>query len=206
MMGEKNYSGTIPDQEDGSKINVESNIDLKDVELAKSIFDIAKSRLIDVNNWQNLAGKFLAAFQLTDSSGNPTDSPVQEGMYFRIDIPGPGSKAGDGYDWVKVEKIDFYRSENIESIGIRVRPAANPSSSNENVAHFYSQEATSTFTVTRELTKITAAVYDRNTKTNQDTNQLSDQLRNAIVGMSGIISFSRIQWKSLTDAIIKQAD
>ncbi|GLU52099.1 hypothetical protein [Dyadobacter frigoris] len=203
-MEEKNYSGTIPSQEDGSKINVESSIDLKNVELAKSLYETAKNRLFDVNNWQKLTGKFLANFQLTDQSGNPEDSPVRQGMYFQIDIPGPGSKAGEGYDWVKVEKIEVYNSPDIESVGIRVRPAPNPLSTNENIAHFYSGEATSTFTVTREMTKITAAVYDRNTKPNQDTDQLSDQLRNAIIGISGIISFSRIQWKTLTDALIKQ--
>lgn len=205
-MDEKNYSGTIPAQEDGSKINVESSVDTKHAELAKTLFETAKNRLFDVNNWQHLAGEYLANFQLTDQFGNHASSPVKEGMYFKIDIPGPGSKAGEGYDWVKVEKIEFYKTPDIESIGIRVRPAPNPLSTNENIAHFYSQEATSTFTLTREKTKITAAVYDRNTKTNQDSDQLSDQLRNAIVGMSGIISFSRIQWKNLTNALIEQAD
>lgn len=205
-MEEKNYSGIIPAQEEGSKINVDSSIDIKNIELAKSLFQTAKRRLLDVNNWQELTGKLLANFQLTDESGNPTSSLIQEGMYFKINIPGPGSKAGDGFDWVKVEKIEVYNAPDIESIGIRVRPAPNPLSANKDIAHFYSQEATSTFTVTRETTKVTAAVYDRNTKTNKDSDQLSDQLRNAIVGIGGIISFSRIQWKSLTDALIKQAD
>ena len=205
-MDEKNYSGTIPIQEDGSKINVYSSLDAENKELAKSIFETAKRRLLDVNNWQLLAGKLLAGFQLTDESGIDTSSPVQEGMYFKIDIPGPGSKAGEGYDWVKVEKIELYNSTEIESIGIRVRPAANPLSTNSDIAHFYSREATSTFTVTREMTKITAAVYDRNTKTNKDSKELMDQLRNTIVGAGGIISFSRIQWKNLTEALIKQPD
>lgn len=205
-MEEKNYSGTIPGQEEGSEINVESSIELQNTEAAKSFFEVTKSRLLDVNNWQKLAGTFTANFKLTDASGNPAPSPVQEGMYFKIDIPGPGTKAGEGFDWVKVEKIEIYNSPDIESIGIRVRPAPNPLSTNSDIAHFYSQEATSTFTVTREISKITAAVYDRNTKTNKDSGHLSDQLRNAIVGMSGIISFSRIQWKNLTEALIKQAD
>lgn len=205
-MEEKNYSGTIPAQEEGSKINVDSSIDTKNNEAANQLFKLAKSRLLDVNNWQQLTGKLLAEFQLTDQTGSPNSSPVQEGMYFKIDIPGPGTKAGEGYDWVKVEKIESYNSPDIESIGIRVRPAPNPLSTNRDIAHFYSQEATSTFTLTREGTKVTAAVYDRNTKTNKDTDQISDQLRNAIIGIGGIISFSRIQWKSLTNALIEQAD
>lgn len=205
-MEEKNYSGTIPAQKDGSKINIVSDVVVQNTDRAKSLFDIAKNRLLDVNNWQQLAGEFLANFQLTDQSGNPTTSPVQEGMYFKIDIPGPGPKAGDGFDWVQVEKIEVYNSPDIESIGIRVRPASNPLSTKNEIAHFYSQEATSTFTVTREITKVTAAVYDRNTKTNKDSEKLSDQFRNAIIGMTGIISFSRIQWKSLTHALIDQTD
>ncbi|MCF0057080.1 hypothetical protein [Dyadobacter sp. CY356] len=204
-MEEKNYSGTIPAQEDGSKINVESSVDVNSEEQAKALFQTAKSRLLDVNNWHDITGKMLAEFQLTDSSGNQTTT-LQEGTYFKIDIPGPGSNAGDGFDWVKVEKIDAYTTPDIDSIGIRVRPASNPLSTNTDIAHFYSQDSTSTFTITREATKVTAGVYDRNTKTNKDSEQLPDQLRNAVVGIGGIITFSRIQWKSLTDAIIKQAD
>ncbi|WP_159473791.1 hypothetical protein [Dyadobacter sp. 3J3] len=205
-MEEKDYSGIVPSQEEGKKINVESSIDTKNTELAKSRFEISKNRLIDVNNWQKLTGNFLANFHLTDQKGNPVNSTVQEGMYFKIDIPGPGSKAGDGFDWVKVEKIEVFNSPDFQSIGIRVRPAPNPLSTNKDIAHFYSFEATSTFTVTREMTKVTAAVYDRNTKTNKDSDQLLDQLRNTIVGMSGIISFSRIQWKSLTEALLKHTE
>jgi hypothetical protein len=205
-MEEKNYSGTIPAQEDGSKINIESAAETKDTQKAKALFNIAKERLLDVNHWQELTGKMLADFQLTDQKGQHVEGPAQEGLLFKIDIPGPGSKAGEGFDWARVEKIESYSSEDIDSIGIRVRPVANPTTADDSVAHFYSEESTSTFTVSREGTKVTAAVYDRNTKTNQNTNKITDQIRNAAVGAAGILTFSRIQWKSLTEALIKKAD
>jgi hypothetical protein len=205
-MEEKNYTGIIPKQEDGSEISVKSEAETNDLQKAKVLFDLAKNRLLDVNHWQELTGKMLADFQLTDHTGQHVEGPVREGLYYKIDVPGPGSKAGEGYDWTKVEKIDIYSSTDVDSIGIRVRPTSNPTSGDESIAHFYDKDSTSTFTLTRENTKVTAAIYDRNTKTNQNTDKLIDKIRNTAVGAGGIFSFSKIQWKSLTEALIKQAD
>jgi len=205
-MEEKNYTGIIPEQEDGREISVKSEVETGDLQKAKALFDLAKNRLLDVNHWQELTGKLLADFQLTDHTGQHVEGLVREGLYYKIDIPGPGSSAGAGYDWTKVEKIDIYSSTDVDSIGIRVRPTSNPASGDESIAHFYDKDSTSTFTLTRENTKVTAAIYDRNTKTNQDTEKLTDKVRNTAIGGAGIVSFSKIQWKSLTDGLLKQAD
>ncbi len=61
---------------------------------------------MDVNNWENISkGIIKAAFKLCDSYGNEVERLPQEGDYFKIDIPGPGSVDGEGYDWVKIENI-----------------------------------------------------------------------------------------------------
>jgi len=205
-MEEKNYTNTIPKKEDGGNINAESTAWLNDLASAKSLFEIARNRLLDVNNWKNLAGKSMAEFQLTDQSGTEIEGLAKEGLFFRIDIPGPGTKAGEGYDWVLVEKIESYQSENIESIGIKVRPAPCPLTNKKEVAHFYSAQTTSTFTVTRENMVVTAAVYDRNTKINTDSGKLLDKLRNVLTGTAGIVAVSKIQWEMLTDGLITPTD
>ena len=203
-MEEKNYTNVIPGQQEGEVINAESSVETENIHTAKKLFETAKLRLLDVNNWQKQAGEALATFQLTDSSGNEVAGPVKEGYYFKIDIPGPGSKAGEGFDWVIVEKTEEYNSGDVESIGIRVRPASNPTSENNETAHFYSSDSTSTFTVTREGNKVTAAVYDRNTKANAESEGIIDKIRDVLVGTVGIATFSKIQWKSLTTGLIDQ--
>ncbi|GGB83735.1 hypothetical protein [Dyadobacter sediminis] len=203
-MEEKNYTNVIPGQKEGEIIHAESLVETENVHMAKKRFESAKLKLLDVNNWQKQAGKALAAFQLTDAAGNDVTGPVQEGYYFKIDIPGPGSNAGEGFDWVKVEKMEEYQSGDVESIAIRVRPASNPATDNNETAHFYSSDSTSTFTVTREGNKVTAAVYDRNTKANAESDGIIDKIRDVLVGMVGIATFSEMQWKSLTNGLIAE--
>ncbi|SEI74395.1 hypothetical protein SAMN04487995_1984 [Dyadobacter koreensis] len=202
-MEEKDYTGTVPEKFDGGNINAERVAELHNIAAAKALFIAARKRLLDVNNWKEISKQPIAEFSLTDSNGNEVSGPVQEGMYFRIDIPGPGTKTGNGFDWVLVEKISEYQLEDIESIGIRVRPASNPKNMDQEIAHFYSPQTTSTFTITRENTKVTAAVYDRNTKANTDDLGFLDKLRNMLTGAVGILAFSKIQWESLTDGLIK---
>lgn len=203
-MEEKNYTNVIPGQQEGEIINAESSVETENIHSAKKLFESAKLKLLDVNNWQKQAGEALAAFQLADAAGNEVAGPVKEGYFFKIDIPGPGSKAGEGFDWVTVEKMEEYNSGDIESIGIRVRPASNPTTANEETAHFYSSDSTSTFTVTREGNKVTAAVYDRNTKANAESEGIVDKIRDVLVGTVGIATFSKIQWKNLTNGLLAQ--
>lgn len=203
-MEEKNKPGIVPEQHTGKPINAESSIELKTAEEAKGFFQTVRSRLEDVNGWHNIAGELSAAFQLVDKDGSELNRHVQEGDYFKIDVPGPGPKSGDGYDWVQVEKIEDHSTAKGETFGIRVRPAQNPQSNEKDVAHFYSPESTSSFTVKREGSVITAGIYDRNTKPNKEADSFIDKVRDAVVGFFGIASFSKIQWKALTDGLVKK--
>ncbi len=55
---------------------------------------------------EQLSGKATADFELRDSHGKEEHRLARVNDYFKIDIPGPRSAAGDGYDWVKVEAIE----------------------------------------------------------------------------------------------------
>ena len=205
-MEEKNYTGIVPEQYAGKAIDAESSIELNDIEEAKTFFSLVKKRLQDVNNWHELAGNLSATFQLVNKTGEKIHRSIQEGDYFKIDIPGPGTESGEGYDWVRIEKIEDFSTPDIESFALRVRPASNPQNHNnkEAVSHFYSPESTSSFTVTREKNRITAAIYDRNTKTNKETESLTDKVRDAVIGTAGRLGFSKIQWKALADGLVKK--
>ncbi len=159
--------------------------------------------MLDVNNWHNVAGIISAKFHVADYSGEELNRMVEKGDYLKIDIPGPGSKEGDGYDWVFVEELKEVNDDEIQSIGFRVRPAANPSGKKEHIAHFYDHSATSCFIIIREERKLVSYIIDNNLKPNDDTQSITDKIRHTTVGMSAIGNFSKIQWQHLAEGLLK---
>lgn len=189
----------IPEHNEGIQTNTESSVEMSTEEDAKEFFEKVKQRLLHINNWHQYAGSATADFKLTDEKGNPVNRTPQNGDHFKIDIPGPDSKTGEGHDWVQIEAIE----ENGNFLGIRVRPSSNPKNEKEDVAHFFSEETTSSFIVKREGKKITAGVYGRNEKPNTNTETLTDKLRNTTVAAGAISGFSKLQWKSLVNGLMK---
>jgi NAD(P)-dependent dehydrogenase (short-subunit alcohol dehydrogenase family) len=202
-MQDKNYTGIIPADGPGLSLKAESSIELKTEEAAISFFQIVRLRLLNVNNWKKIAGKLSADFQLANEKGDPVEGEAQKNFYLRIDIPGPETGRGRDYDWVQIEEIKNISEPGIESTAIRVRPAQSPLNSKSDVAHFYSEKATSNFTVTREGKKITAAIYDRNLKPNTKADEAGAAVRNIAVGLTGMLIFSKLQWKSLAEGLLK---
>ncbi|HVG40641.1 MAG TPA: hypothetical protein VM888_03440 [Chitinophagaceae bacterium] len=194
----------IPEQNTGIATNTESKEILSNIEEAVQFYTTVKERLLHVNEWQSLAGAATASFQLTDSSGMDVNRTVQKGDHFKIDIPGPGPATGDGFDWVQVEEIEEVDKNEEQSIIITVRPATNPNNDRKDVAHFFSAEATSCFMVKREGTTVMAAVYGRNEKPNTNAEKTVDKARNAAVATGAISGFSKLQWKSLVNGLVKQ--
>lgn len=196
---------TIPDHEDGVDVNVEDSVDASSEEEAKQFFRIVKERLLNVNRWKDWAGTLSAGFQLTDEQGREIGDKPVKGNYFRINIPAPGIVTGEGYDWVRVEEVKEEVENDCEYIAIRVRPAPSPVNANEDVAHFYTDEATSNFIVRRDGMKVTAGVYGRNEKPNvKAADTVIDKIRNAVVGTGGVSGFSKLQWKALVSGLLEQ--
>ncbi len=192
----------LPKQQVGAEKNIETIEQLNSPEEAKKLFDIAKKRLLNVNQWDKICGKLSAIFKLTDEKGNEIEGEPKVGNYFKIDIPGPGTASGKGYDWVRVEAVEETKKEGSETILIRVRPADNPATNDSNVAHFFSDKATSNFVVSREENIVTAAVYGRNEVPNTSTDKPLDKTRNIVIGTTAVAGFSNPQWKSLTNGVL----
>ena len=151
-----------------------------------------------------MAGSLSAEFTLTDQNGRKLERKPQKGDYFKINIPAPGIQTGEGYDWVQIEEILDEAEGANEATAIRVRPASSPVNANPDVAHFYTDEATSNFIVKREGRKITAGVYGRNEKPNvKKAESLLDKARNALVGAGGVSGFSKLQWQALIKGLLK---
>jgi hypothetical protein len=196
---------TIPEHQDGVDVNVEDSVELSNEEEAKRFFRVVKGRLVNVNQWKEWAGALSAGFQLTDEQGKDVDAPPVKGSYFKIDIPAPGIVTGEGYDWVQVEEVKEEAQDDSEYASIRVRPAPSPVNEKKDVAHFYTDEATSNFIVRRDGNKVTAGVYGRNEKPNvKKSDTVIDKIRNAVVGTGGVSGFSKLQWKALVSGLLER--
>jgi hypothetical protein len=190
----------IPENKEGSQTNTESTAEFAHEQEACKFFDVAKRRMLAVNHWQELAGAATAAFQLTDENGNDVDRSPEKNDPFKIDVPGPGSISGEGHDWVRVEDV----VETEDTVAIMVRPATNPRNDREDIAHFFKEEATSSFMVKRQGNKVIAGVYGRNEQPNTETDKLVDKIRNTAMAAGAISGFSKLQWKQLVEGIVRK--
>ena len=144
-MKQKDQLGIIPGQFKGQALEVEAS-SVSDTETAaQSLYELAKKKLFSVNDWHKVVDGLTARFQIVDQDGNEVSRKVNKGDYLRINIPGPGNKEGDGYDWVVVEELKEINKEDFQSAGFRVRPTENPFGKKNETAHFYSNETTSSF-------------------------------------------------------------
>jgi len=195
---------SVPTQKTGNELSVEHTVHAVSQEAAKLLYDIAVARMLHVNQWHLLTGSLFSVFQLTDNKGHDINrDQVIVNDYFKINIPAPGTQAGDGYDWVQVEMIDYHTDTktSADSVTMRVRPVANPADPDAGTAHFFEDSATSTFKVYRNGLSITAAVYGRNESANTAGNVM-DSIRNAAVAMGAILGGSHLQWQSLVKGIL----
>jgi hypothetical protein len=199
-----NKRSIVPPQKAGTRKDIEHIIMAADENDARKLFMIARNRLVDVNHWHEYSGSLSATFQLTDQYGKEVTRTAEKGDYFKINIPAPGSSEGHGFDWVSIEAIEDIGNPDgdIERIALRVRPASNPKEKGENVAHFFSEDSTSSFILERLGNQVKAAVYGRNETPNTSTSNLIDKVRNIVVGVTAILGFSNVQWKNLVKGLI----
>lgn len=204
-MSQTKSSSTIPKQETGKETNNVYKIDAGGIDEARKKFEVATGRLLNVNRWEKLCGIATADFKLTDQYGNEVNRNAIEGDHFKIDIPGPGSVAGRGYDWVRIERIakTVDAQNDAESLAMRVRPAANPKKPGKKIAHFFNESATSSFIVERQGTFVKAGVYGRNEKPNTGIRSLIDTIRNFVIAVSALAGISSVQWKNLSKGLIE---
>lgn len=195
---------SMPEHKGGTAVDVEESIAFASTGEAQTFFQQLKERLLHINHWHSHAGLLSADFVLTDKEGNEVERTPQEGDHFRISVPAPGIQSGHGYDWVRIEEITEVAEEVDECTSIRVRPAQNPRGEKDDVAHFYTDEATSNFIIKRKGNRVTAGVYGRNEKPNVEAAEgLLDKVRNAFVGTGGVAAFSKLQWKALAKGLLK---
>ncbi|MGI4750790.1 MAG: hypothetical protein ACRYFB_09160 [Janthinobacterium lividum] len=196
----------IPQQEKGNHADIQHETTLNDHEAAVQLFEAAKKRLMDVSRWGEIADGISAKFQLVNAEGLEVDRPAQVSDYFKIHIPGaPSSETGQGNDWVRIENIqdETDAATDLQIVSICVRTASNPQKPETEPAHFFNEEATSTFVVKRKGNTVSAEVHGRNEVPNLHADGIWDTLRHVVVAISAIIGFSNQQWNNLVKGLIE---
>jgi hypothetical protein len=202
-------SADIPAQQEGNQTDVIHFVDCEAREQAHKLFLLAKSRLKDVSSWHRFSGPGSSKFSITDAQGTEVYKIAEKGDHIYINLPAPGSIAGSGLEWIRIESVDDREDANAEDefIAITVRPVANPRHpENGATAHFFSHNSTSTFIVERYLNHVSAAVHGRNeTPNNKDTN-LYDTIRNTIIALTARKGLSGPQWKKLVVGLLNDRE
>lgn len=193
----------VPAQQEGAHSDTFSEQHFPTAAEAETFYQQACGRLLNINSWKEISEGISAAFRLTDKEGNLKEGEPQPGDHFCISIPGPGNKAGDGFDWVKIEMVERegQPGESEACTLMRVRPCASPIMP-EGTAHFFDDAATSTFMVRRKGTSVIAEVHGRNEKPNTKTAGVKDKIRNSVVSTGAAAGMSAIQWKNLTKGLV----
>ncbi len=192
----------IPRQLEGEQKDIRQTRRAADKTEVTHLFESATERLLDVNRWAEWSGAFSAGFQLMDDKGMPVQGKAKEGLFIRIDIMGPGTQTGHGYDWVQIEKIMYGEDSHRDTAYqlIRARPSADPGKP-RGVAHFFDRGATSTFIVAREGLLVHAEIHGRNERTSRH-GTFTDKLRNEIVSFASVSGLSDMQWNSLAKGLL----
>jgi hypothetical protein len=200
-------SNSIPSQEEGKQVDIIETMNASSPEGAKSLYIQSKQRLLDINRWSDISDGLSASFVLTDKFGKQKQGNPEVGDHFRIDIPGPGSFAGNGYDWVRVELVeeDSDPEADCEWSVIKVRPSEDPVEK-EGIAHFLEEKATSSFIIKRNGNTVSAEVHGRNEKPNIGAEKRSDKIRNIVIGAGAVVGFAKIQWEKLAKGLLNKKE
>ena len=193
----------VPQGEIGKSNNLQHEITFDTVDFAKIAFERASKRLLNPILWHKLAGTASAEFEVTDSQGALQKKAVDTGDYIKIKILGPGSNIGDGYDWIRVEKIENITpiNDDDEYCGLKLR-ASSPPFNNE-TAHFFKETATSSFIIQRKTKTVTASYHGRNEVPNTSTGNTIDNMRNLMVAAGASAGLSELQWIALLKGFLK---
>jgi hypothetical protein len=194
-------SYAVPPQQEGDQADIVETRKASNSRQAKLFFDQAKDRLYDINKWDSISEGMSASFVLIDKYGNVKNGLPAVGDHIRINIPGPGSSAGEGYDWVRIEIVQEKNELEREFCIIKVRPSEDPSKK-EGTAHFFESQATSSFIVKRDGILLAAEIHGRNEKPNTDNKKLTDRIRNLVVSTAATSGLAKIKWEKLAKGLL----
>ena len=194
----------IPAQLKGGSHNIVSMQCANSIGIAEAYFEQLQYRLKSVNEWDSFTEKVKAKFFLIDSKTAETTSELKVGNFIKIDIPGPGSPSGSGYDWTEIIEIqNGMENQDNPFFAFTLKPCPAPDSDVETVAHFYNKDSTNTFIVRRIGTCIYAEVHGRNQIENTSEGPILDIVRNKAIAIGSKFGFGSLNWIGFANALLE---
>ena len=163
-------------------------------------FEKATEKLFLVNDWSMLPG-VSSEFILYNSRGEKKSGKAELHDYIKILLPGPSPE-----NWVIVTKIN----EQEKMKEFVVSPSKDPTEYNKNlekVEHFFVDEATSTFRIELDGTRLYAAEIGRNEGINNEGMEAGKRkFINTLIAEGGWAGFQEMQWKKLTEYLVGEIE
>lgn len=194
----------IPEQVVGKSLDYSRELNLPDETAAFNRYRQIVKKLLEVNEWKQIAVGLSAEFVIVNEKKETQLRRVKKNDYIRIDIPGPGVPSADGYDWVKVTAFDQYDHQNKRKTFISLQPCPDPSTLDDEAAHFFKKYTSSNIVIKQEGTVVSLQYAGRNEVINTETDHMLDNVRNFLVGLGAKLGASYPQWKALIDGLAKQ--
>jgi len=196
----------IPPQLKGKENNIQFDKTFGTQAEALAAFERAYARMNDPLHWHELTRVIVARFLLPSDPSLNQYPLVREGNFFRIEIPGPGPQTGDGYDWVKVDKVIDEKNPTAatELFGMTFRACSNPERHSHTTAHFFQSLATSTFITRRNYNTVTSSYHGRNEIPNVHTDSILGNIRNAYVALGAGAGLSETVWSILIKSFLQE--
>lgn len=171
----------------------------------KEVYDLLTLRLYNINEWKGYFTVPAPDFLLADNNGSIIKNLPEVGDYIRIDLHGPGTSTGNGYDWVRIdfikETITNLYNRNLQ---MKVKPSQNPVTGTNETAHFYTGNSFSEFCVGQEGQILYGWVRAGGEQLNlKEASGLLNKLRNLAVGITAKAGMSEIQWEQFIRGILQ---
>jgi hypothetical protein len=163
---------------------------------ARQAFERATQKLFGVEAWSDISA-LSSTFTLYDAAGNrKTAQTPQVGDYISIELPGPFPQ-----NWVQVTEI--HTGKNEAQFTVKPSQSPQPEDSPQEVKHFFTAEASSTFLVKLEGNILSAYEIGKDEVVNNQGAQAGDRpVVNTLVAAGGWAGFQKLQWQLLTDYLV----
>jgi hypothetical protein len=201
FLGIKSKNQIKSDEDKDTKDKLFSSLKKYDTEKeAKEAFLVSKSKLFNINMWSKLPG-ITSSFSLHDSNGNKKKANPKIGDYILIKLPGPLPE-----NWVII--VDLVDTSTLSQIIVSPssKPKAKGHEKNE-IEHFFIDEATSTFRITREGDTLFAFEIGKDEGINNEGQKAANrELINSLIAQGGWAGFQKLQWEKLTDYLVHKIE
>lgn len=193
----------LPVNKIGSENNAATSLTFETETEASNRFRILTQNLLKINDWSVNAGKNPTEFFIYNKNFQEKQLLAEEGNLVKIKIPAPENKLGEGFDWVIVRKIEVINQTDLEALLLQMKPHQCPENADKGIAHFYTDDATSTFVLAKKNKTIQFSIHGRNEIPNTEKVGFINSLRNFFVASGGIFGGSKLQWQNFSEEFVK---